>query len=174
MLNNKIINAISGDIQLNKLYADKKVPNQQFKILKRTPTSEIKVYIDRDEKYMTKITTKFGDIPFTLKKSVQNLGTPENPNMATTGLQLMLPKSPGNSLVIYFNKPGDINSGVYINLFRKNMYKLVKQYNNLQDLRQDKELLEIVGKWLGKDLITPNSLKPKSSEAVGNNINTYA
>ena len=157
-----------------KLYNNKNVQSLVRNIIRRSQNSEVVVRINKPEKYMTVLTTKFGDIKYTLKRTVLNNGTREKPQMVTSALWFMNPDDVRNSIIIYYKKPGDNKAGFLINLFRKDMYKIVKEYPSLEAIRRDKEVIGIIGKWLNKDLITPKRgyLEPPKDETVGEKINT--
>lgn len=110
-----------------------------------------KISVFRGDGYMNKITRRLTEPPVTFIRGLKNIGTNDEPKMVTKSIVFDIPNSK-KALEIYYNEPGNSKAGVFINLHREDYTTRVEHYKDLTELRQDKELMGIIGSWVGKDL----------------------
>lgn len=108
---------------------------------------ERKISVYRGADFMNKITQRLSDPPLTFIRNMINVGTAEEPQMATKTLAFSAPKL---DIIAYFSKPGDSTKGVTLNLYRRDFEPYKKEFANLTELRQDMVLLSSL-KEIGRD-----------------------
>lgn len=109
----------------------------------------INVYKARKGSFMTKETRTLNEPFLNLTQYVRNIGTKENPLLATYGLTF---DAPHGSLEIRFKEIGDSMKGITLTLLRRAGFDTShKSYNSLMDLRTDRKyFLQVLQDMIGK------------------------
>ncbi len=107
-----------------------------------------RVFVSRGEGYMNKVTHKLTDPPMWLIRYMKNLGSKENPKVATDVIAF---KIPGGDIIANFIETGNSLKGIFLEIYREGFVPYKKLCDNLADVRQDEYFLDTVSALTGKD-----------------------
>ena len=86
----------------------------------------------------------------TLIRQMRNIGTKDEPKLATQVINLTVPKA---DVLVFFDEIGNSLKGITLNLFRRDFEPVKKNYANLAELRADKWFMDVLSKLLKRKLI---------------------
>lgn len=142
------VRPVSPDEHLSYLYKHMEVDTER-KLENFNGRRKISVYRGKD--YMNKITKKLDtDPPMTLIRQMRNVGTKEEPKLATQVINLTVPKA---DILLFFDHIGDSLKGITLNLFRRDFEPVKKNYANFAELKADKWFMDVLGKLTKRKLI---------------------
>lgn len=148
------VRPVNMDDTLNLMYKTLS-PGMERKLENFNGYRKISVY--RGDKYMNKITRKLSDPPMLFIRSLQNIGTKEDPKMATKALAFNVPKG---DIIVTFNEAGNSLKGVFLEIYRNGFQAYKRLYDSLAELRQDGFFLSSVSAMTKKDFLRPELRNP--------------
>ncbi len=148
------VRPVSMDDTLNLMFKTLS-PGMERKLENFNGFRKISVY--RGDTYMNKITRKLSDPPILFIRNLQNIGTKEEPKMATKALAFKVPKG---DIIVTFNEAGNSLKGVFLEIYRNGFQAYKRLYDSLAEVRQDGYFLSSVSAMAKKDFIPPYLYNP--------------
>lgn len=148
------VRPVNMDDTLNLMYKTLS-PGMEKKLENFNGHRKISVY--RGDTYMNKITRKISDPPMLFIRNLQNIGTKENPQMATKVLAFKVPKG---DILVTFEEAGNSLKGVFLEIYREGFVAYKRIYQSLADVRKDGYFLSSVSAMAKKDFIPPHLQNP--------------
>ena len=142
------VRPVSAEDHLNYLFKHMEVGTER-KLENFNGRRKISVYRGKD--YMNKITQRLDTDPnMTLIRQMRNIGTKDEPKLATQVINLTVPKA---DVLVFFDEIGNSLKGITLTLFIREFEPVKKNYANLAELRADKWFMDVLSKLLKRKLI---------------------